>query len=255
MFSCNFVITTNVTFLITTYNLNSTDDPPLSQSPVALHSHPEDRGHIFQKHLKGVYGENAVVRVDVNNAQARGRVLVNNEAIDAGTMIDAPVMHGHVKWEEWQQRFSAPETGVKVITWVRDPVERVTSQYYYLVSVLERELDEPGKGLNILSKLMKTFPEFIRNPEGQNVMRRHFGIADLDAHMDFVGVLEHREEDLHRLGQILNWPQFQDHHHNRTEGRPEPTPSEVDLIRAYNQDDIRLYEQVLEWREKGRYLP
>ena len=214
---------------------------------------PKTGGTSFRNTLKGVYGENAVARVDAINAD--GGVQVNNEEIEPGAKIEVPVVHGHLKWKVWQSHFSAPESGVKVITWVRDPVERVTSQYYYLVSVLEQELDEPGKGLNILSKLMKTFPEFVRNPKVQNIMSRYFGIADLDAHMDFVGVLEHREEDLNRLGQILNWPQFQDHQHNRTEGRPVPTPAEVDLIRAQNQDDIRLYDQVLEWREKGRYLP
>lgn len=214
---------------------------------------PKTGGTSFRNTLKGVYGETSVVRVDA--IKRDGPVQVNNKAIPSDAAIDAPVIHGHLKWKCWENRFQKSDAPVKVITWVRDPVERVTSQYYYLVNILERELDEPGKGLNILSKLMKTFPEFIRNPKVQNVMSRYFSIENLDAHMDFIGVLEHRDEDLNRLGQILNWPHFEDRQDNRTHDRPSPKPEEIDLIRACNQSDVRLYEQVMEWREKGRYLP
>jgi len=235
------------------HNLKASMSHPCPNLKVLSIHIPKTGGTSFRNTLKGIYGESSVVRVDALNKT--DPIQVNNEAIPPDASIDVPVIHGHLTWKVWESRFQKPDAPPKIITWVRDPVERVTSQYHYLVSVLKKELDEPGKGLDILSKLMKTFPEFIRNPKMQNLMSRYFTIADLEAHMDFVGVLAHREEDLNRLGQILNWPQFEDHQHNRTQNRPTPTPEEIDLIRAFNQSDVRLYEQVLEWREQGKYLP
>lgn len=211
---------------------------------------PKTGGTSFRSTLKTIYGEASVARLDVN---MRGQVEIDQQAIAPGATILHPVLHGHVKWNQWQELFQAsPRT--TVITWLRDPVARVTSQYSYLVEVLERELDEPGKGLNILSKLMKTFPEFIRNPEVRNIQSQYFTPIILDRFVDFVGVLEHREADLAKLAQRLSWPDHPtDFQHNKTARLIEPTPSEIDLIRACNDEDVRLYEQVLEWRDAGRY--
>lgn len=211
---------------------------------------PKTGGTSFRNTLKTIYGEASVGRLDVNK---RDQVEIDQQAISPAAAIPHPVLHGHLKWNQWQQWFQPP-AGVRVITWLRDPVARVTSQYSYLVEVLERELDEPGKGLNILSKLMKTFPEFIRNPEVQNIQAKYFTPLILDRFVDFVGVLEHREADLANLAQRLSWPHLPtDFQHNKTARLIEPTPSEIDLIRACNDEDVRLYEQVLEWRDAGRY--
>lgn len=210
---------------------------------------PKTGGTSFRNTLKGVYGKEAVVRVDAAKSET---VRVEQTPIAPGTPILQPVIHGHIFWSKWLSDFEAGPEVTKVI-WLRDPVERVASQYYYLAEVLERELDEQGKGLNILSKLMKTFPEFIRNRKVQNILSRYVSIDDLDQNFHFVGLLEHRQEDLARLARRLDWPEYKDHQHNATTDRPAPTPEERDLIRAYNQADVRLYEQALEWREKGRY--
>lgn len=211
---------------------------------------PKTGGTSFRNTLKEVYGQEAVSRFDVSR---RGVVTIDDQLVNPDSVIAQPVLHGHVMWPQWQAMFEAPP-GIQVITWVRDPVARVTSQYCYLVEVLERELDEPGKGLNILGKLMKTFPEFIRNPKVQNIQSKYFTPLILDRFVDFVGVLEHREADLAKLAQRLSWPQLPtDYQHNKTARLIEPTPSEIDLIRACNNEDVRLYEQVLEWRAAGRY--
>lgn len=210
---------------------------------------PKTGGTSFRNTLKGVYGDDAVARVDSAKSET---TRLNNSPLNAGDPIPHSVIHGHIFWDRWNEKFEAPNDVMKII-WVRDPVERVASQYFYLVDVLKRELDEEGKGLNLLSKILKTFPEFIRNPKVQNILSRYVTPEILDRHFDFVGVLEHRQEDLARLARRLDWPEFEDHQHNATPNRPEPTPEERDLIRAYNQADVRLYEQVLEWRTKGRY--
>ena len=210
---------------------------------------PKTGGTSFRNTLKGVYGEDQVARVD---AGYRASVLLNGEVMQPGEPIQAEVIHGHIFWSDWQNRFEAPECVQKVV-WLRDPVERVASQYYYLVEVLKTQLDEEGKGLNLLLKLLKTFPEFIRNPQVQNILTRYLTPEIVESNFHFIGILEHRQEDMARLAAKLNWSQFEDHQHNKTTERPDPTPAERDLIRAYNQADVRFYEQALEWRSKGRF--
>lgn len=210
---------------------------------------PKTGGTSFRNTLKGVYGDDQVARVDAEN---RTSLQVNGQVIPEGSAIEFEVIHGHIFWSNWEKMFAAPE-GIQKVIWLRDPVERVASQYHYLVEVLKRELDEEGKGLNILSKLMKTFPEFIRNKKVQNILTRYVTPDIIEEQFDFVGILEHRQEDLATLAAKLNWSEFEDFEHNKTAERPDPTPAERDLIRAYNQADVHLYEQALEWREQGRF--
>lgn len=157
------------------------------------------------------------------------------------------VAHGHFSPMLFHKYFR--ETEADFITWLRHPVERVISNYYYLVKRLEEELEEEKKGLNILSKLQRSLEEYASAPLNQNRISKFLVGRPLED-FAFVGIQEHYEEDLQRLAQLLDWPTAPLFKHNITGKRYDVSAEARQQIAAYNEADMILYEKGLELREK-----
>jgi len=210
---------------------------------------PKTAGTSFRNTLKGVYGQEAVIRLDI---ELEAPVVRINEQPYHSRQLPAwaRVAHGHFSYPLLQQHFDLPQRDIPLITWLRDPVERVISNYYYLSKRLAEELDEASKGLNILLKMERRLMEYARDPKSRNRMSRFLqGVPLEDFH--FVGIQDYYSEDLEYLSDSLNWPKFEEFTHNRTgKAYDEVSPKQKDEIRALNEEDVRLYEQALELREK-----
>ena len=210
---------------------------------------PKTAGTSFRNTLKGVYGQEAVIRLDI---ELEVPVVKINEVLYTERQLPSwtRVAHGHFTYPLLQQHFDLPNRDVPVITWVRDPVERVISNYYYLSKILAKELDEPSKGLNILIKMQRQLMEYARDPMSCNRISKYLkGVALED--FAFVGIQKHYSEDMNSLAKILDWQNFEVYEYNRTgKSYDEVTPKQRDEIRALNDEDVRLYEQALELREK-----
>jgi hypothetical protein len=140
-----------------------------------------------------------------------------------------------------------PETA-KWITWLREPSDRVLSNYFYLSERLREELDEEKRGLNILAKMQRTLIEFARDEINRNRMSKFLHGADL-SRFDFIGLQEQYDSDLKHLAQILNWPEYPVFRHNVTRSRPTVDPDVLSEIRELNRNDYELYEEALMWRK------
>jgi len=210
---------------------------------------PKTAGTSFRNTLKGVYGQEAVVRLDIELEVPV--VKVNEEPYDERQVPSwAKVVHGHFTYPLLKQHFDLPERQIPIITWVRDPVERVISNYYYLSKRLAEELDEPSKGLNILIKMERKLMEYARDPLNCNRLTKYLQGVPLEK-FHFVGIQDHYSEDLNHLAKILDWQNFNEFIHNRTgKAYDQVSDEQRDEIRALNDEDVRLYERALELREK-----
>lgn len=210
---------------------------------------PKTAGTSFRNTLKDVYGQEAVIRLDI---ELEVPVVKVNEVAYQERQLPSwtRVAHGHFTYPLLQKHFDLPEKNIPVITWVRDPVERVISNYYYLSKILAQELDEPSKGLNILLKMERKLMEYTRDPLSCNRISKYLrGIALED--FAFIGIQEHYSEDLNSLAKVLDWKDVEEYQYNRTgKSYDEVTPKQRDEIRALNDEDVRLYEKALELREK-----
>ncbi|NBC06434.1 MAG: sulfotransferase family 2 domain-containing protein [Bacteroidetes bacterium] len=210
---------------------------------------PKTAGTSFRNTLKDVYGQEVVVRLDI---KVKGpRVVVNERDYYQRQLPPwTRVAHGHFNYLLLQEHFDLPDRDIPVITWMRDPVERVISNYYYLSKRLAEELDEPSKGLNILAKMQRELMEYARAPKSRN-RAAHFMKGMPLEDFTFIGIQEYYQEDLSHLAQLLDWKNFKEYTHNRTgKSHDEVTPKQRDEIRALNDEDVRLYEQALALREK-----
>src|SRR5690606_37799397 len=144
------------------------------------------------------------------------------------------VIHGHFSYENLNLHFDIP-TDIPVITWLRDPVDRVLSDYFYLVQRLYDELQEEQKGLNILKKLRRSLSEYAMYAPHHNRMSQFLSGIELEQ-LFFVGFTENYNDGMERISNLLGWENYDAFYHNKTEGKKyNVTDEEIDLIRSQNQ--------------------
>lgn len=206
---------------------------------------PKTAGTSFRNILKSVYGADAVVRLDINKD---GVTRLNEELYEAPAIPDAKVLHGHYFYENIYKRFDIQED-VKIITWLRDPVKRVISNYYYLESRLVEILNEEQKNLNILSKMQRSLIEYARDDINRNRQSTFLkGIRPEE--FDFIGIQENFEDDLIEIAKALNWTSVPPAiYQNKTPTTRSEIPKEIlEEIKFLNSEDMDLYAEALKVR-------
>jgi len=210
---------------------------------VSLHI-PKTAGTSFRNILKEVYGEEQVVRFDIN----RFISIENKEFKGKKLASQIRVIHGHFSYEQLFEQVALPE-GVPVITWLRDPVKRVISNYFYLSKILREELNEEEKDLNILAKMQKTLIEYANAEPNRNRMSSFLKGSILEDFL-FIGIMDHYEEDLKYLASILGWGEYTELQHNITVDKPEVDEETLSIIKELNSKDIEIYKSALKHREE-----
>ena len=208
---------------------------------------PKTAGTSFRGILQRSYGERAVLRVDIGlyNHQLR----INEQQFD-GSKIAAKVKvaHGHFSPALFRSRFEVADD-IPLITWLRDPVERVISNYFYLKKRLEEELQEEKRNLNILSKMQRSLMEYARDEVNRNRIHKFLDGIRLEE-LFFIGIQESFQEDLQQIARLLNWQQTDELHHNRTINKPAEVSEEARAeIARLNELDIDLYQRALAIRK------
>lgn len=229
------------------FQKNKPPEPAPSDARLELLSMhiPKTAGTSFRNMLKLAYGESSVMRVDINN---KLEVRLDNELytkreVPAGVRI----LHGHFSRPKIYKAFDLPED-LPMITWLRDPVERVISNYYYLEGRLIDILKENERGTNIRPKMQKTLVEYASVGAQQNTMSRHCEGVDLKDLL-FVGLNEHFSEDASYLSKLLGWQSYEEYHHNATSRKPrEVSAADREAIASMNQKDVELYRYAQELR-------
>jgi hypothetical protein len=214
---------------------------------------PKTAGTSFRKSLKAAYGEEEVVRLDIS--LQTGQVRLNEEKQEERILpTGTRVLHGHFRpadiWEHYPETKDLP-----FITWLRNPVERVISNYYYLEKRLKEELDEEGKNLNILSKMQRSLLEYARDDINRNRQHKFLEGMPLED-FEFVGILEHYAEDLAELGRRLGWKEVEATTVNVTSGKKPIVSEETrEEIARLNGDDMALYQHALHLRTRRKETP
>lgn len=213
---------------------------------ISLHI-PKTAGTSFRNILKSVYGDKQVARFDINN---KGVVRLNEEIYTKSELPGFRVLHGHFAYESITGQFKLPDN-YKLITWVRDPVKRVLSNYFYLESRLKEILNEEKKNLNILSKLQRSLIEYARAEINRNRQSKFLAGCPLSS-FDFIGIQEYFDPEIQRLAQVLQWQHIPDTlHHNKTSGAQNNIESDILAeILDLNLDDMHLYEEAVKIRDR-----
>jgi hypothetical protein len=154
---------------------------------------------------------------------------------------------GHIKMEEAERIRQAIARPVKFITILRDPVERVISEFRYQSTPAHPQNSD-------FVKLFPTIETFITHPRSQNKMRRHLAlrgeklestIRRLENDFSLVGVVESYSFFVKLCSQLVGRPLDWDVRERVTEATAhndiEVNEDLRKTIRALNSEDDRLW--------------
>jgi len=212
--------------------------------PALLSMHiPKTAGLAFREILYQQYGTTHVLAINRGALRRQGQTLSHH------FRKRHQAIHGHLPYTYLKPLHGA---GTKIITWLRDPVQRVVSNYYYNVTheFPKRQRENP-------EQQMMSLQEFIERPKRQNVMSHFLEGIELEA-LDFFGFQEDFAGGLDRLAEQMGWTlTAQDRTRRVNDNRkvkakhPTPSPATLQRIRQLNQADIELYERAQQlWRER-----
>ncbi len=130
------------------------------------------------------------------NTSALKQCLKNARAgAFADPFASVSCIHGH--FMPLKYRFLSGGSDNRFVVWLRDPVERVASHYYYWLREYDAQYAGPLQRRVVEEKW--SLERFCLGPELQNVYRKFFWGFPF-SRFDFVGITEHYEEDLARFG-------------------------------------------------------
>ena len=109
---------------------------------------PKTAGTSFRNILKAVYSKEQVVRIDISLPSEKTSFPSTSHPPPKHLPRGCRVIHGHFRYRDLAE-FYKLNSDIPIITWVRDPVERVISNYYYLRQVLEDILRNENRNINI----------------------------------------------------------------------------------------------------------
>jgi hypothetical protein len=172
---------------------NDTNGPGVEL--ISIHI-PKTGGRSFHEVLKKVYGSSLDRRYEKEH-------FFPSKGVEGILGPDLPGgirgIHGHLTIAQVMDIISRHRP--RVITWVRNPVDRVISNYYYFMKRI-REGDTPEKQKK---KSAYSLLDYASQPKRRNRMSWILEGLDLKDFF-FIGIMERFEEDLKLLGSMMDWP-------------------------------------------------
>ncbi|HHP7230439.1 MAG TPA: sulfotransferase family 2 domain-containing protein [Xenococcaceae cyanobacterium] len=201
---------------------------------------PKTAGTAFRHVLHNVYGVNRVL-----DDYPPDRIHNLNIIIDP----KVAVIHGHFLPCKYHNLF----TKAKRIVWLRHPIFRLISEYFFAKTIQDRnnaihaQLLE--KNLNIL--------EFAKIPAMRNFLTSHLTGMQLQD-FAFVGIQEFYHQDLITLQNLMGWSKFYPavKNSNRYQGYQKclqeifSNSSLINQLAQLNEADLQLYQTALNLRAK-----
>ena len=155
---------------------------------------PKTAGTLFFDVLKSVYGEEKIFR------DYSGKNPLKDEGLEK-IADEFQVIHGHFRGKRYENYFPT----AKRITWLRHPLFRFISFYYFWMNL---PCDENAVPLHrYVQQNNLSLIELAEHPTMKYDMMSSFIKGRALEDYFFIGIQEFFLEDLLELGQHLNWPQ------------------------------------------------
>jgi hypothetical protein len=219
---------------------------------VSLHL-PKTAGMSFSKSLGDYFGKDLLLdyedapMVKTGFERARGALNASIQIADQG-LQDYQCVHGHFL----PVKYLLLSTTVKVtfITWVRDPVERLLSHYFYWQRSYDPRTSLPHHRKFIEEKW--SLERFCLGPEFRNIYTKYLWGFPLH-NFEFIGVSEFYADDFNFFSSAYfarKIPVYQENAGGKVGKKYEIDESLRKKIEAYHQEDMDIYEEALKARAK-----
>lgn len=217
---------------------------------ISLHI-PKTAGKSFYKVLSKMYGNKLDTRIQRKDYFPE---TINISALANNIPEHITVMHGHLLYKHVKpirEKYNS-----KIITWLRDPVDRVISNYYFLMQTIRKKQRKIHQHHD---KMDYTLMDYASMKSVQNRMTKYLSGIELED-LFFIGFLEYFDEDLKTLGKLLNWQvnipnvfenNGSSYRKNPTCATKTVTDEMKERIRELNSLDVDLYQEAIGLRRKN----
>ncbi len=192
----------------------------------------------FRKRVFFDYGDE-VGSTWPSSIKKRQQSLVNAQQNKNSTQLNFDVIHGHF----YRDKYDFLDQRKRYITFLRDPVSRTLSNYFYL----KRNLERQNPDALIVNKLGFSLKEYIQHPDCRNLQSQYLKTNTL-TEFEFVGITEEYKSSIDKLNATLGIDLTTSDAENVNDKAAEDydvTPDTFNLIQKCNLEDLRLYELAL----------
>lgn len=147
------------------------------------------------------------------------------------------IIHGHF----FGHKYSTYETSLEYATFLRDPVQRVLSNFYYL----QRNPDRKNPDGAMIHQQGFTLEDYIEHKDARNLQSQFLGNKKL-SEFKFIGLSEQYKRSVCLFNHIFNTSLKYNHVENTNPNRSTMYKVEtklVDHIKKHNELDIELYKE------------
>lgn len=223
---------------------------------VSIHM-PKTAGSSFRASLEEAFG--AGFRPDYADyplacpvAERHAAALEYGLAVEPGDFAGVTCVHGH--FLPIKYLLLADHLPCRFVTWLREPVERLISHYFYW----QRSYDADATDTTTLHRRVVeegwTLEQFCLAPELRDVYHQFLWAFPLRA-LDFVGISEFYAEDLREFSEHFLGINLQPKLVNVADeprGARELGPELLRRVREWHARDVSLYEWGLRQRDQRR---
>jgi len=214
---------------------------------------PKCGGNTFHQILKRQYGDRNTFSIRV-----MGDGKVNTEEFKRLSKEEKSKLNlvkGHMDYG-LHSHFNRT---VEYITFLRNPIDRVISEYRYIKSKKHHSLHDYAMKHSLLS-YVKNYDishniqiKYISGIRGNEESMLNTAIENLNTHFPVVGLLEYYDESLVMMRQYFKWqiPFYKRQNVTNSKGKNEVSLDEREIIAKYNKGDIKLYNMCKERFEQS----
>lgn len=160
--------------------------------------------------------------------------IVNTSPPPNAPLFD--IIHGHFHYTKYKH------LKLPMITWIRNPVDIITSQFYSL-KIHNTTPRSPSVHIKIIHEEM-SLVDFAEYEGSHNPISKFIGGFSIDK-FDFIGLTEYYNDSLKRFGAWSGMPVPNSYPIYNFRDYPEITKKERDIIRKYNKKDLKIYDEVV----------
>ena len=150
------------------------------------------------------------------------------------------VIHGHFFYKEIKN--IVKQDNPKLVTFMRDPVSRVISNYNWWIHTIQRDANHRQR-----HRINETLEEYASQPDVRNKVAQFLSGVRLK-NFDFIGFLENLDDDVTKLAKVLDWRKVELKHEKdsktfKTGKSREISPDLRKMIERLHSKDIKLYNK------------
>ncbi|MCK4568777.1 MAG: sulfotransferase family 2 domain-containing protein [Bacteroidales bacterium] len=210
---------------------------------------PKTGGRSIRRILRNIYGDSLDLRHEREHFFPEG---THAPPLEIDFPEDIRAIHAHLSITQFMPVIK--EYQPKVITWIRNPVDRVISNYYFfMLRIRENKVEKKQ-----LSKKNYSLLEYAAETRKGNKMATFLEGMDI-SDFYFIGILEQIGADVNKLVSMMGWPKnvkiihinsnYKFKHNNDCTTQYKDINEKIrHEIALLNQEDIELYHEVKKMR-------